>query len=141
MHNSTSRQRWRKLTSINHDFCKKDFTLTLSISGNQLKCCSYLDDIIKVYSLRGELLQTYGEKRWDACPLNRPYVSGYDFDGSVLIAVNDRLQVMSEQGEFSVLQLQPQVLRPRSAVLFNNQLYVTSSPISADHGCICKHSC
>ena len=62
----------------------------------------------------------------DACRLHTPYICADDDDGSVLIAgyINGRLQVMSEQGEFSVLQLQPPVSGPRIAVLFNNQLYV-----------------
>ena len=126
--------RWIKIRSIDHDFDLKGFTLTLSISNNQLKCCSAGDGIIKVYSLSGELLQTYGTRgRGDAGQLDCPFISDDDDDGSVLIADRDidRLQVMSEQGEFNVLQLQPPVSRPsvsqpRSAVLFNNQLFVTS---------------
>ena len=123
----TSSPRWAKIRCIDHDFEKKCSTLTLSISNNQLKCCSYAIGSIKVYSLSGELLQTYGTRgRGDAGQLNWPFIS--DDDGSVLIAdrKNDRLQVMSEQGEFSVLQLQPPVSGRCSAVLFNNQLYVTS---------------
>ena len=112
----------------------------MSISNNQLKCCSAEDDTIKVYSLSGELLQTYGTHgRGDAGQLNLPYISDDDDDGSVLIAdqFNDRLQVMSEQGEFSVLQLQPPVSCPRSAVQLNNQLYVTSE----QNNVIYKYSC
>ena len=115
-------------------------TLTLSVSKNQLKCCSFGSGIIKVYSLSGELLQTYGTHgRGDAGQLNLPYISDDDDDGSVLIAdcSDNILQVMSEQGEFSVLQLQPPVLDPRSAVLFNNHLYVTSD----DEQKIYKYSC
>ena len=84
-----------------------------------------------VYSLSGELLQTYGARgSRDAGQFDHPYICADDDDGSVLIADwnNDRLQVMSEQGEFSVLQLQPPVSRPLGAVLFNNQLYVVSNP-------------
>ena len=39
---------------------------------------------------------------------------------------NDRLQVMSGQGEFSVLQLAPPVAGPTGAVLFNDCLYLVS---------------
>ena len=62
-----------------------------------------------------------------------------DDDCSVLIVDwgNDRLQVMSEQGEFTVLQLQPPVSRPRSAVLFKNNLIVAS----IDKFQIHKYSC
>ena len=103
---------------------------TLSVMNNQIKCCSSKDNKIAVYSLRGELLQTYGTHgRGDAGLLNYPLICADDDDGSVLIADhdNDRLQVMREQGEFSVLQLQPPVSLPCSAVLINNKLYVTSA--------------
>ena len=102
-------------------------TLTLGISNNQLKCCLIGESVIKFYSLSGELLQTYGTYGSDdAGQLDCPYVNGEY--GSVLIADcgNSRLEVMSEQGEFNVLQLKPPVSRPRSAVMSNRQLYVTS---------------
>ena len=136
-YNDTSQQGWRHLRSIDPDFKNKGYTLTLSISNNQLKCCS-AQDVIEVYSLRGELLQTYGTRgRGHAGQFGCPFISDGDDDGSVLIADfrNNRLHVMSEQGEFSVLQLQPPVLGPRSAVLFNNQLYV--SHLST----ICHYTC
>ena len=139
--NGTKSPKWRHLQSIDHDFSLKNDFLTLSISNNQLKCCSYINDIIKVYSLSGELLQTHGTPgRDDGGQLSGSYISNDDDDGSVLIADwgNDRLQVMSEQGEFSVLQLQPPVSEPRSAVLFNNQLYITST---SGHHRIYKYSC
>ena len=142
-HNDTSQQGWRHLRSIEHDFEEKGHILTLSITNTQLKCCSRGDDTIKVYSLSGELLQTYGTRgRGDAGQLDCPYISDDDDDDSVLIADNgnDRLQVMSEQGEFSVLQLQPPVSRPRCAVLFNNQLYVASLPWIG-YGSVYKYSC
>ena len=138
--NGTSSKGWRQLRSIDHDFQEKNYILTLSISNNQLKCCSTVDGSIKVYSLSGELLQTYGTRGHDdAGQLACPYISDDYDDGSVLIAnwSNNRLQVMSEQGEFSVLQLQPPVSCPRSAVQLNNQLYVTSGTGNI----ICKYSC
>ena len=125
---SSSSAEWRQLRSIDHDFDNKSWLLTLIISNNQLKCCSQNDYAIKVYSLSGELLQTHGRRGTEhAGCLSYPYISDDDDDGSVLIADqrNHRLQVMSEQGEFSVLQLKPVVSGPRSAVLFNNQLYVS----------------
>ena len=136
-HNNRTSPRWRQLRSIDHDFETKGYTLTPSISNNQLKCCSAGDSVIKVYSLSGELLQTYGTSGvGDA----GQFICNDDDDGSVLITDNDKLQVMSEQGEFSVLQLQPPVSRPRSAVLFNNQLYVTASPVLGE-GSVYKYSC
>ena len=146
-HNDTPSPRWIKVRSIDHDFNTKGPTLTLSISNNQLKCCSEGNGGIKVYSLSGKLLQTHGTcGSGDAGHLYYPCISDDDDDGSVLIADcgNHRLQVMSEQGEFSLLQLPPPELRPGSAVLFNNQLYVTSSPISCTRSgknCISKYTC
>ena len=139
-HNGTSSKGWRQLRSFDHDFAEEGYILTLSISNNQLKCCSALCGIIKVYSLSGELLQTHGTRGSGAAGrLNDPFIS--DDDGSVLMPdlSNDRLQVMSEQGQFSVLQLQPSVSGPRSAVLFNNQLYVTS--VSHGNIKISKYAC
>ena len=75
-------------------------------------------------------MQEYGEAGSDgAGQFDISFISAVDDKGSVLIADNgnDRLQVMSEQGECRVLQLHPQVSKPRSAVLLNNQLYVASS--------------
>ena len=126
---------WAPTTTIAHDFNNKGDVLTLSISNNQLKCGSSTDGVIKVYSLSGELLQTYGTSGvGDA----GQFICNDDDDGSVLITDNDRLQVMSEQGEFSVLQLQPPVPGPRSAVLFNNHIYVTSTRPSTT---IYKYTC
>ena len=129
LNRSDSLPGWCEQRSVDHDFGTEKNFLTLSISNNQLNCCSAENAIIKVYSLNGELLQTYGAQgRGDACQLYCPFISDDDDDGSVLIADygNNRLQVMSKQGQFSVLQLQPPVSRPRSAVLFKNHLYVTS---------------
>ena len=86
------------------------------------------------------MLQTYGTRgRGDEDKLNCPFIGDDDDDGSVLIVEYhiNRLLVMSEQGEIGVLQLQPPVSGPRSAVLFNNQLYVTSW----DDEAIYRYSC
>ena len=134
-HISASEPRWRLLRSVFTDIDKTGRPLRLSISKNQLKFCS-TEDTIKVYSLSGELLQTYVIRGCDdADQLYHPVISDTDDDGSVLIT-----PVMSEQGEFSVLQLQPPVSRPSCAVLFNNQLYVTSLPWSGKNS-IYKYSC
>ena len=118
--------RWVKVRSFGVDW---GGWITLSVKNNQIKCCSTRENKIVVYAPNGELLQAYGTRgSGDASLLNFPYVSAGDASVNLLIADrnNDRLQVMSEQGEFSVLQLQPPVSRPTSAVIFKNQLYVTS---------------
>ena len=126
--NETASAGWHQLRSIDHDFSTKNNNfLTLSISNNHLKFCSFEDSAIKVYSLSGELLQTHGTRGCDDNgQLEYPFIRDDDDDGSVLIADNGRLQVMSKQGEFSVLQLQPPVSRPSSAVLFNDHVFTTS---------------
>ena len=145
-HNTTPQTGWRQQRSINHDtdmknaFEETECLNTISISNNQLKCCSIKDNIIKVYSLSGELLQIHGTfGSGDAGQFHNPAICDDDDDSSVLIAdfYNARLQVMSEKGEFSVLQLQPPVSLPCSAALFNNQLYVTSP----NDRLISKYSC
>ena len=127
---------WKKVHSFN---VIRGFTM-LSVQNNQLKCCSSGEKKIAVYSLTGQLLQTHGSKgSGDAGQFDGPYICDDDDDGSVLIADwgNNRLQGMSEQGDFSVLQLKPPVSRPRGAVLFNNNLYVTS----ASNKTVYKYSC
>ena len=85
-HNHRTSPRWQQLRSIDHDFETKGYTLTLSISNNQLKCSSARDGVVKVYSLSGELLRTYGTRgSGDAGRLDCPYISDDDDDGSVLI--------------------------------------------------------
>ena len=106
--------------------------ITLSVvAGDRVTCCSSSERQVVLYSLpSGQPLTTHGTRGsgGGAGQLDLPFVSDDDDSGSVLIADchNDRLQVMSEQGEFSVLQLQPQVSRPRSALLFDEHLFVTS---------------
>ena len=103
--------------------------IALSVKNSKIKCCSNDDHKIAVYSLTAEFLLAYGTRgRGDAGQLYNPYILDDDDDGSVLIADrnNHRLQVMSEQWKFNVIQLQPPVSRPDGAVLINNKLYVTS---------------
>ena len=59
---------------------------------------------------------------------NDPFICSDDSEGSILIAdyFNDRLQVMTAAGEFSRVPLDPPVVEPNGAVLFNDVLYVTS---------------
>ena len=107
--------------------------ITLSVKNNHLKWYSENEGRIRVYTLTGQLVQTFGTKgSGDAGQFKSPYICDDDEAGSVLIADcrSNRLQVMTEEGEFSLLQLQPPVSGPRSAALFNNQLYITSSRVN-----------
>ena len=104
-------------------------TIKLRVINNDVICSSGTNSEIHAYSLNGELLQAHGTPgSGEAGRFSKPYICDVDTAGSVLIADrdNNRLQVMSEQGEFRVLELQPEVSKPVSAVLFNGHLYVTS---------------
>ena len=104
-------------------------TLRLRAANNRLMCSNTAHHEIQVYSLSGELLQAFSRPgSGDADRFNSPIICDVDTDGCVLIADcdNDRLQVMSEQGEFRVLDLQPHISQPESAVIFSGDLYVTS---------------
>ena len=106
---------------------KRSF-ITLCVRNNNIKCCLRDENKLVVYSLKGELLRTLGTRGSDdAGQFKWPFIFGDDDDGSVLTADchNDRLQVMSEQGEFSLLQLEPPVSRPYSAVLWKNHVFVS----------------
>ena len=126
---SYSGNKWSKTRSFKASTNNNE-RLTMSVKNNRIKCCSWDDDNIRVYTLTGQLLQTNStEGSGDAGQLSDPFICDEDEDGSVLFAdqYNDRLQVMTEEGKFSLLQLQPPVEEPKSAALFNNHLYVTSS--------------
>ena len=104
-------------------------TLRLRAGNNRLTCSNTAHHEILVYSLSGKFLQAFSRQgSGDAGRLGSPIICDVDIEGSVLIADfdNNRLQVMSEQGEFRVLDLQPQVSQPESAVIFSGDLYVTS---------------
>ena len=130
-YNNKPQPKLRQLRSINHDFGRGSCTLTLSISNDKLRCCSAGSRSIKVYSLSGQLLQTHNTSGYGyVCDLSCPVISDDDDDGSVLITDhdhNDNLYVMSEQGAFNVLHLQPTMSRPNSAVLLNGYLFVTAT--------------
>ena len=60
--------------------------------------------------------------------LNCPYLCMVDGDEGMLIADcnNERLQVRERSGQWSVLDLQPPVIRPNGAVVIDNRLYVSA---------------
>ena len=103
--------------------------IKLCARSNRLMCSSTKHDEIHVYSLSGEFLQAYGRPgSGEAGRLDCPLISDVEADCSVLIVDrgNNRIQMMNEQGEFSVLALQPEVVQPTSPVIYNDHLYVTS---------------
>ena len=128
---------WSRKASIKHNFQNVKYGAMLAISAGKLVCGGVKDDVIKVHSLRnGELLHTHGGggvahgSNSDVIgqQLYRPFVCDSDDCGNVLIAdhKNNRLQVMSEQGVFRVINTDTVVSRPVCAVLMADTLYVAS---------------
>lgn len=113
----------------------------MSVTNQIIKCCSAKQQNIVVYSPMGEhKLLTVGESgSKQAGQFNYPLISDDDSYGTLLIADNDnnRIQVLTCYGGFSVLKLCPQVSQPRSVVLLNNHLYVTS----VEKQTLAKYSC
>lgn len=70
------------------------------------------------------LLQTFGTREG----LERPFICSDVGNGRVLIAdqVRDRLQVMTERGQFNTVPLQPPVSELFCAVVLDDHLYVAS---------------
>ena len=118
-------RRWLKARSFE---ALKEF-ITMSVGRKDIKCGSTLENTITNFTINGSkqhVYETAGND--DDSKFAQPYIYDLDGEGNVLVADqgNQRLLVMSEQGEFSVLQLQQPVPRPRSAVLWKDCLYVTS---------------
>ena len=97
---------WLNVSTIGGDNRVRSdaLTLSMSVSNDELTCCSRDGGKVNVYSLLSggsELLRSYGARgRGGAAgQLCGPVISDDDGDGSVLIAdrENNRLQVMSEQ--------------------------------------------
>ena len=106
-----------------------DGVLKMCAANNRLTCSATENHEIQVYSSDGEFLHTYGKfGSVGAGCLDTPLIGDSDVAGCVLVADcnNDRLQVMSEQGQFFVLDLQPEVSKPLGAAIFNDHLYVAS---------------
>ena len=105
--------------------------ITINVCGTreQVTVTSGHRNKVLVYSLAGELLHEDDTSDSDENMFDWPIVCDVDDSGSVLISDsgNDRLQLMSAQGEFRVVELEPEAYAPHGALLFNKQLYVGSS--------------
>ena len=115
---------WLLLHTIQHSFFDAAAKLSLGVNSRVIKCCSTDNKSIFTYNLNGKLLRKLITEH-----LQYPHICHVDDDGSVLIADQNAnlLKVRnSKQKDFSPLQLQPPVSRPRAAVFFCGHLYVTS---------------
>ena len=106
---------------------------TIAISNDNIVSCSTTTNDYYFYSVQGKLQSVFdgpgGDNAaaitWDD---HLPHLCGGDAAGSLLIAepLEYGLQVMSRDGEFRSLKLQPDVKTPRRAVLHKNYLFVIS---------------
>ena len=112
-----------------HRFSVMRGDITLSVQNDQIVVCSAAKNRIEVYSMSGKLQRSYGKKGGSSPGhLDDPIVCNDDDDGNLLVAdyYNNRLQVMSQQGEFSIVALSPRPCYPAGAALHESSLFVTS---------------
>ena len=76
-------------------------------------------------SLSGKMIDTYGKLGYRLGEFNCPFACMSEYDDNLLVADhwNNRLQLL-HGGQWSVLQLQPQPLKPCNAIYYGNALYV-----------------
>ena len=100
---------------------------TLCVIGCRIILACLSTHCIRVLDDSGALHQTHGKKGTEAGEFSFPKLCSAESDGSMLVADwdNNRLQVFQE-GEWRVLQLQPQPLRPEDAVVTQHALYVVT---------------
>ena len=104
---------------------------TIAISNDNIVSCSSETNDYYFYSIQGKLQVVFdgpggdnvGKAETDA---HYPYLCGGDAAGSLLIAEQQEygLQVLSKDGKFRSLKLQPDVKMPRRAVLHKKTLFV-----------------
>ena len=114
-------------------------TIYISVSKHHIACCTWKGSSIDIYSLDGEFKKSYGTYGSDVGQLNYPYICDEDDAGNILIAdkKNNRLQVMTPQGRFCVVNLTPRMEGPIAAAFYQGSVYVASN----DSGVIRKYSC
>ena len=116
-----------RITTLSAD----DGLVTLGVTNSHVIYCQSGSDTIHVESIGGSSGQgSTGKVHLDTKEsLNSPYICDVDDEGSVLIADqgNNKLKVMDKDGKFDDLKLEPDVIAPRNAVLYNGHIYVTSS--------------
>ena len=124
--------KWSKVRSFKSNGSPSRAT-TIAISNDNIVSCSTETNNCYIYSVQGKLHSIFdcpgGDNVGkDEADPHYPHVCGADAAGSVLLAepMEHGLQVMSKDGEFRSLKLQPDVKTPRRAVLHKNYLFVIS---------------
>ena len=102
--------------------------ITMCISSDLLYVCSSDDDKIDASTLNG-VFQFSAGKPGSGAPgeLLLPYICATDTSGETLIADcgNNRFQVLSASGQWSILNLEPPIRSPMRACLVNGTIYVS----------------
>ena len=117
---------WEQIHSFSIDTTTGRF-ITLGISNDLLYVCALYDDKIDAYTLKGAFRFTTGKQGKSASgDLYWPRICDTDASGAALIADcgNHRLQVLSANGQWSIVPLDPPVKRPWGACFVNDALYV-----------------
>ena len=132
---------WSELKRINLQL-RPCMWVTLSASRDVIKACSSLENVIACCHVPRQgawdfirLLRMKPHELTDR--LSRTFICDSDAYGNILIADenNHRLQVMSDCGQFTVLDLNPIATYTRSAVYHNGDLYVV-----VGSNVLCKYS-
>ena len=103
---------------------------TIAISNDNIVSCSLQTNDYYVYNVQGKLQSVFdgpgGDNTGKERGFHYPRVSRGDVVGNVLITepFEYGVHVMSKEGKFYRLKLQPDVKAPRRAVLHKNKLFV-----------------
>ena len=137
------RRTWHRLHSIStpcsdsehphnlhwHQICVKTDTIKLSCSNRN--AIYFLDTLGKLKQLLGpqvSVTESEGEHITEASKLLKPMICQEDDDGAVLVAdmINDRMLVLTAEGQWRQVGLNVRLLWPRDAVLLGGRLYVST---------------
>ena len=107
---------------------------TITIANHTLFLCDRGRNTLYTYSLDGACLRTRGHSGSATGEMRGARLCCGDGEGSVLLADrwNNRLQMRDNMGQWHVVDLEPPVHKPVSAVLVGETLYVVSAPGSID---------
>ena len=118
---------WKQIYSFSINTKNGDF-ISLGILNNLLYVCSFNDNKIYAYTLSGDFQFTTGKYGKEAPgELSWSRIFDTNTSGTALISDyhNNRLQVLSASGQWSIVQLDPPVKSPLGACLVNDTLYVS----------------
>ena len=103
---------------------------TPSISNTTITICSHMEHTLCIMNQSGQVIHTYGT---NVCRASRklveePYLCQEDDAGLMLVAddANNRLEIFDAERKWSIVNMDPEVSAPISAVYANGVLYVVS---------------